>query len=186
MNTLLWIVVIVAVLVVVALIAWWSVERQRSARRRERFGPEYDRTVREVGDPRQAEPLLAERERRVQRFDIRPLTPDEQARFADAWRAAQAHFVDDPAAAVAEADNLVGDVMRRRGYPVGDFEQQAADLSVDHAAVVVNYRAAHEIAQRNDQGNASTEDLRQAMVYYRTLFADLLGVREPQQTEVRR
>jgi hypothetical protein len=184
MNTGLWIAVIVAVLVVVALFAWWSAQ-QRRARLRARFGPEYDRTVRDVGDARRAEPLLAERERRVQRFNIRPLTPEEQACFSDAWRAAQAHFVDDPAAATTQADALVADVMQRRGYPVGDFEQQAADLSVDHAAVVENYRAAHAIAQRNDEGNASTEDLRQAMVYYRSLFADLLAVREPEQTEVR-
>jgi hypothetical protein len=185
MNTGLWIVVIVAVLVVVALIAWWSAQRQRSTHLRERFGPEYDRTVRDVGDARRAEPLPAERERRVQRFNIRPLTPDEQTRFADAWRAAQAHFVDDPAAAISEADALVTDVMRRRGYPVGDFEQQAADLSVYHATVVEVYRAAHAIAQRNDEGNASTEDLRQAMVYYRSLFADLLDVREPERMEVK-
>ncbi len=185
MNIGLWIVVIVAVLVVVALIAWWATQQRRSARLRERFGPEYDRTVRDVGDARRAEPLLAERERRVQRFNIRPLTPEEQARFTDAWRAAQAHFVDDPVAAIKEADALVADVMQRRGYPVGDFEQQAADLSVDHATVVENYRAAHAIAQRNNEGNANTEDLRQAMVHYRTLFADLLEVREPEHMEVR-
>lgn len=168
-------VVIIAVLVVAGL--WYSGQR-RSRDLREQFGPEYKRAVAETGDRGRAEQELAARQKRVSQLEIRDLQPDEQRRFSEEWRAVQAHFVDDPAAAVRDADGLVGRVMQARGYPVGDFDQRAADVSVDHPAVVEHYRAAHDVALRQEQGQASTEDLRQAMVDYRSLFADLLG--EPQ------
>jgi hypothetical protein len=125
---------------------------------------------------------LAARQERVQQLHLRPLPADEQRRYAEAWRRTQARFVDDPAGAINEADTLIGRVMQARGYPVGDFEARAADLSVDHPQVVRNYRAAHQLAQASGRGQASTEDLRQALVHYRALFEELLET--PQ--EVRR
>ena len=130
--------------------------------------------------------MLEQREKRVEQLHIRPLTREEGRRFAEAWRADQARFVDDPKAAVIEADRLVGEVMQARGYPVSDFEQRAADISVHHPHVVENYRAAHEVAVRAKRGEASTESLRQALVYYRKLFEDLLEVEEPALREVKR
>lgn len=168
-------VVIVAVLIVAAV--WYSSQR-RSDQLRERFGPEYKRAVAETGDRRRAEEELEARQKRVSQLEIRDLRPDEQRRFSEEWRAVQARFVDDPPTAVRDADGLVGRLMQSRGYPVGDFEQRAADVSVDHPGVVEHYRAAHAVALRQEQGQASTEDLRQAMVDYRALFAELLG--EPQ------
>ena len=117
---------------------------------------------------------MAAREKRVRSLDIRPLPPEEQARFVEAWKKAQTRFVDEPSQAAADADILVKDLMQTRGYPVGDFEQRAADISVDHPDVVSNYRAAREIALRNKAGKATTEDIRQAMVHYRSLFEELL------------
>jgi hypothetical protein len=140
---------------------------------RRRFGPEYDRAVQERG-PQQAETVLLEREKRVREFPIRELAADERERFVTEWRIVQSRFVDDPRAAVAEADLLVDRLMQARGYPTSDFEQQAADISVSHPQVVGNYRAAHQIAVRHRQGQASTEDLRNAIIYYRSLFDDLL------------
>jgi hypothetical protein len=168
--------IIVAVVIIAILVAavWWYSMRQRSAKLQEKFGPEYERTVAEKGDTRKAEDELTDRQKRVSKLEIRPLAADERRRFNDEWRAVQARFVDDPSTAVRDADALVGRVMEARGYPVGDFEQRAADVSVDHPVVVEHYRAAHEIALRHAQGQASTEDLRQAMVDYRALFAELL------------
>lgn len=166
---------IVAVVVIVAAAALWLVwTRQRSARLRSRFGPEYEREVKRAGSVASAEAALAQREKRVERLKIRPLTSQDAARFAESWRAIQARFVDDPKGAVTDADRLVGEVMHTRGYPLGDFEQRVADISVDHPDVVINYRAARDIADRHARGRASTEDLRQAMVHYRALFRDLL------------
>lgn len=177
--------IIVTVVIIAILIAavWWYSMRQRSEKLRERFGPEYERTVAEKGDTRKAEDELTDRQKRVSQLDIRPLAADERGRFSDEWRAVQARFVDDPSSAVRDADALVGRVMEARGYPVGDFEQRSADVSVDHPTVLEHYRAAHEIALRHDQGQASTEDLRQAMVNYRALFAELLE--EPRTVETR-
>ena len=158
----------------VAAAAWFFLQKRRSKQLREGFGPEYDHAVREHGDRRRAESDLQERQKRVERLHIRDLSPEERARFADAWRSTQARFVDDPPATIAEADRLVGEVMETRGYPVGDFEQRSADISVDHPHVVTNYRAAHAIAGAQERGEASTEDLRQAMVHYRALFEELL------------
>ncbi|MCJ7712361.1 MAG: hypothetical protein MUQ32_16190 [Chloroflexi bacterium] len=168
---------IIAAVVIIAIViaaVWWYSRRQRSAKLEEKFGAEYGRTVAEKGDTHKAEDDLAARQKRVSKLDIRPLAADERRRFNDEWRAVQARFVDDPSAAVRDADTLVGRVMEARGYPVGDFEQRAADVSVDHPTVLENYRGAHGVALRHAQGQASTEDLRQAMVNYRALFAELL------------
>jgi hypothetical protein len=149
--------------------------QQRKARLRENFGPEYQRTVEETGGTRQAEKELEARERRIGKLHILELSPDQQRGFADQWRVAQANFVDDPSGAISEADELVIAVMNARGYPLSDFDQRAADVSVEHPEVVQNYRAAHRIAEKNSKDGSSTEDLRQAMVYYRSLFDELLG-----------
>lgn len=170
---------IVIVAVLVALVLVYYTQRRRRAHLRGRFGPEYDRAVKESGDIRRAEETLAARERRVARLTIRPLSPEDQTRFAQGWGAVQNRFVDDPKGAVSAADRLVGEVMQARGYPLGDFDQRAADISVDHPHVVEHYRAARDIAQRHARGEASTEDLRQAFVHYRSLFSELLNVREP-------
>jgi hypothetical protein len=144
----------------------------------QRFGPEYDRAVRNTGDRSAAERDLAAREARVRKFHIEELPAGARERYTEEWRAVQTRFVDEPRSAVTEADRLVGSVMRDRGYPMENFEQRVADISPDHPTVVDNYRAAHDIAARSAQGEASTEDLRQAMVHYRTLFDDLLGTSE--------
>jgi hypothetical protein len=166
-------------LVVIVVAAVLYTRSQRSRHLRSRFGPEYDRAVEQSGARGKAEANLHKLEKRVRKFDIRPLSTTERDRFVVAWREVQATFVDNPEAAVTRADQLLGDVMQARGYPVGEFDQQAADLSVDHPVVVDNYRAAHEIALRHGRGQASTEDLRQAMVHFRTLFDDLTGDRQP-------
>ncbi len=154
-------------------------ERQHSEMLRERFGPEYNRTVEQLGDRRKAEQELETRQKQVQALDIHALKPEERERFAAEWKTAQARFVDDPSGAVQQADHLVGEAMQARGYPTGSFELNRALVSVEHADVVENYRRAHEIAERNASGRASTEDLRQAMVYYRNLFNELLDTQEP-------
>ena len=166
-------IVVVAVVVVAAL--WLFARKQRTDRLQNRFGPEYERAVDEAGGQRQAETELVDRERRRDRLDIRPLADESQRRYGERWRAVQADFVDRPGEAVGDADRLVAEVMRERGYPMEDFEQRAADVSVDHPLVVENYRAAHMIVERHDRGDAGTEDLRQAMVHYRSLFDELLG-----------
>ena len=143
------------------------------------FGPEYDRTVEEAGDRRAAETELRERTERRAGFDVVPLEPEARTRYVEAWRNTQAQFVDEPVEATREADRLITSVMRDRGYPVDDFEQRAADISVDHPQVVDDYRAAHAIAAANDRSEASTEDLRQALVHYRSLFEELLEDRHP-------
>jgi nitrogen fixation-related uncharacterized protein len=175
-------IVILTVVVAVILIALGLIVvlwRRRSRRLREQFGPEYKHAVREYGDARKAEAELAAREKRVRKLEVRPLTHEEQSRFAEVWRTTQARFVDEPSKAVDKADGLIKEVMQTRGYPVGDFDQRAADISVDHPNMVTNYRAGREIAARNKSGEATTEDLRQAMMYYRSLFEELMEVAEP-------
>jgi hypothetical protein len=167
-------VAILVVIVLLALLAFFAGRQRRRRKLQETFGPEYDRTVSETGDRRAAEAELLERTGRREGFDIVPLEPEARARYVEAWRNTQAQFVDEPAEATREADRLITSVMRDRGYPVDDFEQRAADLSVDHPQVVDDYRAAHAIAAANDRSEASTEDLRQALVHYRSLFEDLL------------
>ena len=169
--------IVVAVLVLAA-IGWLVWQRQRSEALRERYGPEYERTVNQLGDKRRAESELLRRQERVAALEIRPLSAQQRDQYQQRWRAVQTRFVDDPKGAVTDADALVEDVMKTRGYPISEFDQRAADLSVHHPRVVDNYRAARDIAQRHRQGRATTEDLRQAMVHYRGLFDDLLEDRE--------
>lgn len=169
------IVVALVVVIAIAVIALRGAKRRRTTQLRRRFGPEYDRVVQEHGDVTRAEADLAERERRGRTIVVRPLTPAEHERFAEAWRTVQSEFVDDPGQAVVEADRLVEELMSQRGYPVGDFERQTKDISVDHPVVVENYRSAHGIADRHRSGAAGTEDLRQAMVHYRKLYDELLN-----------
>ena len=171
------VIVIVAVVLIALVVGALVLARQRRSQQlQEGFGPEYERTVSERGDRKQAEAELLERRKRHDRFEIRELDAAARDRYADRWRSAQRRFVDQPGPAVGEADALVMEVMRDRGYPVADeFEQRAADVSVDHPEVVEHYRAAHEISGRATTGEASTEDLRQAMVHFRGLFVELLG-----------
>jgi hypothetical protein len=161
------------VITMVALV-WMAVRNRRTTQLKSRFGPEYRRVASAEGGSAQAESILLAREKRVKKLDIKPLTESQRNEFADIWEHAQAEFVDDPVAAVTHADVLVQEVMNVRGYPVADFEQRVADVSVDHPAVVQNYRLAHEIAERNDNEDVSMEKLREAMLHYRALFADLL------------
>src|SRR5436309_14323816 len=169
------IVVLIAVVALVVVFGFWLWSRnRRSAQLRERFGPEYQRAVEETGDRGKAESELEARRQRVERLQIRPLSQAEYDQFSTQWTAVQARFVDDPAGAMQDADHLVQDLMRTRGYPVGDFEQRAADISVNHPQVVDHYRTAHRIAERRITGEVDTEELRQACVHYRALFAELL------------
>jgi hypothetical protein len=174
MDALVWIIIVVALVAIVA-IAWTAWRKQRTGALRERFGPEYDRTATEAGSRREAESELSSRMRRREELDVRPLTPASADRYLARWREVQARFVDAPKDAVADSDRLVQDVMRERGYPVEDFDQRAADLSVDHGDVVDNYRAGHAIALACTADRASTEDLRQAVVHYRVLFERLVS-----------
>jgi hypothetical protein len=173
------IVLVAAAVVAAGLATWLALRKRRTARLRTQFGgAEYTRAVTEGGSRRKAEAALDGRAERVEGLHIRPLAADDRARFIDSWARVQARFVDGPGGAVTDADQLLGGVMSARGYPVSDFEQRAADISVDHPLVLENYRAAHESALRQMHGQASTEDLRQAMIHYRTLFEEL--IREPQ------
>lgn len=174
---------LVILLAAVALALW--LKNRRSANLKSRFGPEYNRAVSEVGTERNAEALLHEREKRVSKFSIHPLDPEKRDRFVLIWRKIQADFVDDPKAAVTHADDLLGEVMETRGYPVTDFEQRSADLSVDHPEMVQNYRAAHDIALQHARGEAGTEDLRKAMIHYRALFDDLVNEPSTSPGEIR-
>jgi hypothetical protein len=169
-----WIVLAVVVAAVFFGAAWLAYQRNRSRELREQFGPEYYKTVAESDSKRDAESqLMARRERREQ-LDIRPLPEPARRRYTDGWREIQALFVDDPGRAFQEADRLVVAVMRERGYPMDDFEQRVADVSVDHPDVVEHYRDAERIARANERGGTQTEDLRQGMVHYRALFQELL------------
>jgi hypothetical protein len=176
-----WIVIAIGALIVLGAIAWSAGATRRRKGLQERFGSEYDHAVADAPNRREAEADLSEREKRREELEIRPLEPGARDRYAEHWRKAQEHFVDDPPEAVGEADRLIQQVMRERGYPVDDFDQRAADLSVDHPEVISNYRAAHGISIANDRGKASTEDLRTAMVHYRALFIELLET-EPAET----
>ena len=164
----------VVLIVAIALAIWLSARARRTKELRSKFGPEYNRVARAEGDKGRAEELLLEREKRVKKFEIKPLTDRQRNEFADEWEAAQAEFVDDPTRAVAHADALVQEVMKVRGYPVVNFEQRVADVSVDHPAVAQNYRLAHDIAKQHEGQDVGMEKLREAMLHYRALFADLL------------
>jgi hypothetical protein len=175
----------VIVIAVLALIGWLFARRRRTQQLRERFGPEYDRVVRREGDLRKGEGVLQFRARKREQLRIVPLSSAVRSDFANRWTQVQSRFVDDPKGAVTDADQLLSEVMHVRGYPVANFEQQADFVSVDHPIVVQNYRAAHDIALRHSQGKASTEDLRKAMVHYRSLFQELLEDSVPERKEAR-
>jgi hypothetical protein len=185
MDTALLITILVVVVLVV-LVAVFLAQRRRTQRLQQQFGPEYQRTVARTGDQRSAEANLAARQQRRREFTIVALEPAARDRYLEAWRATQGRFVDDPAGATQHADSLVAKVMRDRGYPVDDFEQRAADVSVDHPQVAENYRAAHAVYQANEEGLASTDDLRQAFVHYRSLFAQLLDIEDDDRKEAHR
>ena len=168
----------VAVVLIIAMSAWLYLRKRRSttAGLRHRFGPEYERAVREHGSERKAEAKLTDREKRIEKLNIRELNPMERERFSEQWKSVQSHFVDSPKGAVTEGDDLVSSLMKTRGYPTSDFDQRANDISVDHPQVVENYRSAHEIAMRVGKDQATTEDLRTAMIHYRSLFEELAQV----------
>jgi hypothetical protein len=180
MPTWAWIIIgaVAALIVLGAIAAAWA-RKRRTEGLKERFGPEYERTVAERDKQGEAEQELADRERKRDQLDIVPLSSEARAKYSESWRTVQTQFVDDPAGTVGDADRLVTDVMRERGYPIDDFDQRAADISVDHPDVVENYRAAHTIYVTHERGDADTEDLRQAFVHYRALFEELLEERVP-------
>jgi hypothetical protein len=168
-------VVLILVLAIIVVAAGWMYYRQQRRKAlRAHFGPEYTHAVKQYGNQTRAEEALSARQRRLEKLHIVRLEPADQQRFLGQWQIVQRDFVDDPAASIQRADALVSDVLRARGYPVSDFEHRAEDISVDHPDVVQNFRAAHAIAERHKRGEASTEDLRQALVHYRELFDDLL------------
>jgi len=170
------IVLVGAVILIIAVIVWLYARKRKSttADLRQKFGPEYERAVLAHGSERKAEAKLADREKRVEKLNIRDLDSMERERFSKQWEAVQSRFVDSPKGAVAEADDLVSSVMKARGYPLSDFDQRADDISVDHPRVMENYRSAHEIALRVGKEQASTEELRTAMIHYRGLFEELV------------
>jgi len=172
----------VVVLLIVAIIIMVS-RRRKSDHLKQKFGPEYARVVEQHGDARHAESILFEREKRVEKFALRPLTPSDRERYAEDWSAIQRRFVDDPSSAVNEADRLVNTVLEARGYPIGDFEKRAADISVNYPSLVQNYRSASEVMLRQSESLASTEDLRLAMVNFRSLFDELLETARAQRLD---
>jgi hypothetical protein len=173
MDTTTLIIVLLALLVIV-LGATLLMQRRRSDHLRSQFGPEYERALKETGDKRKAEAALEQREKRVREFEIKPLEQGDREQFTGDWQRVQSEFVDNPMGAMTHADVLLQKVMTARGYPVENFDQVAADVSVDHPTVVQNYRSGHEIALRHKRGEAGTEDLRQAMIHYRDLFDELV------------
>jgi hypothetical protein len=177
---------VVAAILLIAVMGWLYLRKRRvtTANLRRRFGTEYERVALENGSERKAEAKLADREKRVESFKLRDLDPIERERFSKQWAALQSRFVDSPKGAVAEADDLVATLMKTRGYPVSDFDQRADDISVDHPRVVENYRSAHELALRIGKDQASTEDLRTAMIHYRSLFDELVQPRPMERKEV--
>jgi hypothetical protein len=177
--------VVVVILVIVVAVALYVRKRKKTtAELRDRFGPEYERAVQTHGSERRAEAKLVDREKRVEKLKIRDLDPTERERFSGQWNSVQSRFLDYPKGAVTEADELVSSLMQTRGYPVADFDQRAADISVDHPLVVDHYRSAREIALRLRKGEASTEDLRTAMIHYRSLFEELVQIQTPRGKEV--
>jgi hypothetical protein len=173
-------VVAVVILALLAVGVWLYTRKRQSDRLVQRFGPEYGRAVDEMGSRAKAESELRTREKRVEKLNIVPLAPADAARFSQDWKALQGRFVDNPKGVLMEADQLVRDLMGKRGYPMGDFESRAADISVDHPTVVEHYRAAQAIALRDKRGEADTEELRKAVVHYRALFDELLEVSQGQ------
>lgn len=175
----------IAIVLVAGLAIWFYARQRRSKLLRERFGPEYDRVISEEGDKRRGEGVLEFREKKRDTLHIRPLPESTSREYSARWKSVQAQFVDDPEGSVAKADQLVSEVMNARGYPVGNFEELSDVISVDHPAVVNNYRNAHAIAVGNAKGQTTTEGLRKAMVHYRSLFDELLGDTSPERKELR-
>jgi hypothetical protein len=176
MNTTYLIIAVVAVLVIMGLILGpVFARRKRSEKLHDHFGAEYDHTVESMGGEKEAQKELKNRQKHVDALDIRPLSTSERERYLAEWTAIQSKFVDEPGQATGDADRLIMEVMQLRNYPVSDFEQRAADISISYPALVTNYRAAREIAIKNEQNKADTEELRQALIYYRALFNELLG-----------
>jgi DNA/RNA-binding domain of Phe-tRNA-synthetase-like protein len=169
-----WILIAIGAIVVAALVIWRISVSRRTSHLRDRFGPEYDRVAEDM-DKSEAEAELAHRVERREQFDIKALPEDSKKRYVESWRDVQAQFVDDPKGAIGTADKLLKSVMAERGYPIEDFDQRAADLSVDHPKVVQNYREGHRIAEESKRNGTSTEDLRQALKHYRELFEELVG-----------
>jgi FtsZ-interacting cell division protein ZipA len=182
MPSWVWVVIAIAVVGVLAVVVWQALARRRTGRLQQRFGPEYDRAVGTTDSKREAEAELQAREERREQLEIRPLSQAARDRYVQSWQSVQAQFVDDPRGAVAQADSLIQSVMADRGYPVDDFEQRAADVSVDHPQVVENYRHGHQLAQASADGSDSTENLRQAMRHYRALFDELVEPSSEQPT----
>ncbi len=180
-STYLMIAVVLIVLIFGAILAVSFSRRRRSGRFQDQFGPEYDHTVQTMGDEKKAQIELDERRKHVETLDIRPLSVSERERYLADWASVQSKFVDEPGRAIVDADRLIVEVMQTRAYPVSDFEQRAADVSIKYPALVTNYRAAKAIAIQNELHQADTEELRQAMIYYRSLFEELLGT----ETEIR-
>ena len=176
MEMWVWIVIGVIVAIVVLGVVFSALRTRRSRSLQDQFGREYDRTVDKAGGRREAERELAERQKRHDELELKPLSDDARERYLQQWQVTQGRFVDDPTGAVSEADNLVQRVMRDRGYPVDDFEQRAADISVEHPELVEKYRTANGIARASERGEASTEDLRHSVRHYRALFVELLEV----------
>ena len=178
---------ILAIIVALIVIAAWLLYRKKQSETlAQRFGPEYGRTVNELGSQPKAEAELRARQKRVEKLDIVPLAPADAQRFSQAWRSLQGRFVDNPKGVLQEADTLVQELMQKRGYPMADFEGRAADISVDHPTVVEHYRAAQAIALRDHRGEADTEDMRRAVVHYRALFDELLEVEQPREDRTRK
>jgi hypothetical protein len=174
MPSWVWVLIAIAVVAVFAVVVWQALARRRTGRLQEQFGPEYQRTLGTTDSKREAEAELQAREERRHGFEIRPLSQAARERYLQSWQSVQAQFVDDPPGAVASADRLIQSVMGERGYPVEDFDQRAADISVDHPQLVENYRHGHRLARASADGSDSTEDLRQAMRHYRALFEELV------------
>jgi len=183
-NTL--VIVLVVALAVIAVAAAIFYQREKTRKLKAKFGPEYDRLAQIEGSTRKAEAVLEARQKRVEKLNIRQLSREECDRFAAEWRGVQEHFVDDPRRSVADADRIMNEALRLRGYPVGDFEERAADLSVEHAAMMEDYRSAHKVAVEDERGQATTEDLRRAMQHYRNLFERVLDTHITHYEEARR
>jgi hypothetical protein len=169
------VIVLVIVLLVLAVVAVLAVRATRRRRLQSTFGPEYDRVVADTGNRADAEKELQERQKRHAELELKELSPEASARYRESWEEVQIQFVDNPSEAVKTADELVTSLIAERGYPTGEYDDRLADLSVEHASTLQHYRDAHEISDRSRDGSAATEDLRQALVHYRVLFADLLG-----------
>lgn len=174
MPSWVWVLIAIVVVALVAVVVWQALARRRTGRLQEQFGPEYERALGTTDSKQEAEAELQAREERRRQLEIRPLPQASRDRYLQSWQSVQAQFVDDPRGAVASADSLIQSVMAERGYPIEDFDQRAADVSVDHPQVVENYREGHRLAQASAEGSDSTEDLRQAMRHYRALFDELV------------